>query len=294
MYRFLVCVFLILALPLKGFSDRSLIDRDLVFIDVGCRWGFADPFLENLDLFNIYGFDPDIEECKRLEAMYNSDRIHLVPLGLSDKIGQAKLFVTAQPACSSMYQPNPLVIKSFECTSRELADAKEVDINVVTLDHWAEKAGIKHIDHIKLDTQGSELLIFKGADHMLDTVRTIEVEVEFNPIYKDQPLFSDVDQYLRSRGFVLLRFKTLIHYCYPGEKHLSIREFPVKYNDVVESTHARLGQLYFADAYYVRKEMLNDEPIELQQLLRDIVLTKSLGFHDVTRRLGRKYSELSR
>src|SRR5262249_37170575 len=31
----------------------------------------------------------------------------------------------------------------------------------------------------------------------------VEVEAEFAPIYKDQPLFADVDAFLRARGFLL-------------------------------------------------------------------------------------------
>lgn len=41
---------------------------------------------------------------------------------------------------------------------------------------------------------------------MLDEAVLIQVEVEFVPLYRDQPLFADVDQLLRSRGFSFHRF----------------------------------------------------------------------------------------
>jgi hypothetical protein len=48
------------------------------------------------------------------------------------------------------------------------------------------------------------LFILKGAEHYLDdTIFGIEVEVEFSPIYIDQPLFWEVDSYLIKRGFAL-------------------------------------------------------------------------------------------
>ena len=46
-------------------------EDELVIVDVGCRWGFADNFIDNLDNFRIYGFDPDKAECDRLNKYYS-------------------------------------------------------------------------------------------------------------------------------------------------------------------------------------------------------------------------------
>ena len=51
----------------KNILSFRQLDRDLVVVDVGCRGGFADPFIKHLDLFRLYGFEPDKDECKRLE-----------------------------------------------------------------------------------------------------------------------------------------------------------------------------------------------------------------------------------
>jgi hypothetical protein len=57
---------------------------------------------------------------------------------------------------------------------------------------------------LELDTQGSELDILQGSEYLLTTsLLGLQVEVEFFPIYKDQPLFSDVDSHLRPMGFCL-------------------------------------------------------------------------------------------
>jgi Methyltransferase FkbM domain len=55
---------------------------------------------------------------------------------------------------------------------------------------------INNVDAIKLDTQGSELDILRGATHVLPTVSLIDIEVEFNELYDGQPLFCDVDRFL--------------------------------------------------------------------------------------------------
>ncbi len=68
------------------------------------------------------------------------------------------------------------------------------------------------MDAIKVDTQGSELEILEGAKETLRSVNLIEIEVTFNPKYDGQPLFAEVDQFLRSQGFVLWKFSSETHY----------------------------------------------------------------------------------
>ena len=53
------------------------------------------------------------------------------------------------------------------------------------------------VDFIKLDTQGSELDILHGAGSLLDNCSGLQLEVMFSPLYEGQPLFADVDAYLR-------------------------------------------------------------------------------------------------
>ena len=44
-----------------------------------------------------------------------------------------------------------------------------------------------------------------GNKHVLNSLVGIEIEVGFLEIYKNQPIFSDVDLFLRDRGFDLYR-----------------------------------------------------------------------------------------
>ena len=62
------------------------------------------------------------------------------------------------------------------------------------------------IDLLKIDTQGSELDVLKGAGDLLNNTSYIECEVEFVPLYKDQPLFQDIEDYLKSYNFKLAKF----------------------------------------------------------------------------------------
>ena len=62
--------------------------------------------------------------------------------------------------------------------------------------------GLPPIDFLKLDVQGAELDVLRGATQTLENVLVIESEVEFVPLYKDQPLFGEMQVFLRERGFL--------------------------------------------------------------------------------------------
>lgn len=260
------------------------LDREVVIVDVGCRWGFADSFIDELDFFRLYGFDPDKDECERLEKLYNSDRITLVPLALADSKGESSLYLTKDPACSSMYIPDSQITDKYlglECA----AHMGEITVKHDTMDNWARQFGIPHIDHIKIDTQGSELLVLKGCKRLLGQVRSLEVEVEFNPIYKGQPLFADVDDHLRKNGFVLWKLSNLVHYGCEGENRMELGEDRIHHDGQSQKIQKHGGQLYWADAHYVRQEIVQNYVASDEQRLRDIVLLKCLNHHDLVRRL---------
>lgn len=61
--------------------------------------------------------------------------------------------------------------------------------------------------------------MLKGAKKSLDQVRALEVKVEFSPLYEGQPLFADIDMFLRERGFVLSKFTNLVQ-LQPTQKDL--------------------------------------------------------------------------
>ena len=79
-------------------------------------------------------------------------------------------------------------------------------LDTVTLDQVMEReAGTEPVpDFLSLDTQGSELEILRGANHIVENdVVAIMTEVEFIPVYQDQPLLNDITGYLAAKGFEL-------------------------------------------------------------------------------------------
>ncbi|MEN6490074.1 MAG: FkbM family methyltransferase [Smithella sp.] len=268
----------------SGTDDRLIydikLDRELVVVDVGCRWGFAEQFTKDAGHFRVYGFDCDIEECDELNRRYKGSAVTIIPIGLAGKIGKRTLYVTQEPACSSLFKPDAQLTENYPALycARHIST---VDVETTTLDNWSEEYGVHIVDYIKIDTQGTELEILEGGINILRTVRALEIEVEFNPIYSGQPVFSDVDSFLRSEGFVLWKLTNQVHYSKEGSSDEPIGEDIVCYDGRHKERHKIFGgQLYWANAHYIKKSILDVEDSETQKN-RDIILFHTLGMLDV-------------
>lgn len=258
------------------------LERPLSVVDVGCRWGFADRWLQLGERVRLVGFEPDREECGRLAETYReAPTVTVVPLALGDARGRRRLHLTRQAGCSSFYRPDESVRTGRPTTRDELEPVGETDVEVTTLDHWIGERQPERIDFLKIDTQGAELDVLRGAEQTLQDVRVLEVEVEFNPLYEDMPLFADIDIWLRQHGFVLWRLRNQSHYGLAeagsdvplGETH--------HFDSRPVSFEAQGGQLYWADAYYVRRELAFDPAPSWRDAVRDAVISDVVGFPDL-------------
>jgi IS5 family transposase len=127
------------------------------------------------------------------------------------------------------------------------------------------------VDCIKIDVQGSELAVFQNASRVLRGTLLIQTEVEFVELYQGQPLFADVDTFLRAGGF---QFHTM--------NSVSGRAFkPLVANGDVNSA---FRQSLWADALYVRDWMHLDNLSEAKLrnyavLAHDVLRSYDLAHH---------------
>ena len=180
----------------------------------------------------VVGFEPEAAECEKLNRLNGSEHIFL-PHAIGD--GSLRTFYEcSSPYCSSLFEPDIALADKFHNLGELLRVVGTRQIQTKRLDDFAETAGT---DFLKVDVQGGELLVLQGAVERLRTILAVHVEVEFLPLYKDQPLFADIDVFLRAQGFA---FHTLIS---------SGRTFkPITVNN---STSAWVRQIVWGDAFYV-------------------------------------------
>jgi FkbM family methyltransferase len=219
-------------------------------VDVGARWGAAASWFRLKPLARLVGFEPDPDECARLNRGADAHET-FVPVALGREDGSATLHVTRTPACSSLYPPSAAMLDRYPSLRPWMSPDRVTTVPLARLASWAATAGVDRVDFIKLDTQGAELDILRGAGGLLDGCLGVEAEVMFSPLYDGQPLFADVDAFLRSRGFTLWRLDSLSHYTDRPSDVLA-HTATTHYEHVPVHHPAGDGRLVWANAIYFR------------------------------------------
>ena len=167
----------------------------------------SERFYKLLDYFSstkIIGFEIEKEVCDEMNSKAALG-VKYYPHALGEKNEKRKLYVTDHPMCSSLYKPNEKFLKLYN-NLQYMNLKKETEIETITLETFADKHAINDIDLIKIDVQGAELDVLKGSKKLLKNVLKIISEVEFVPMYQDQPLFGDISTFLNQHGFMFNRF----------------------------------------------------------------------------------------
>jgi FkbM family methyltransferase len=256
----------------------ALLERPLTALDVGCRDGVRAHWRTLGENALLVGFDPDPHECARLAvAAPGPARELYVPVALGGRDGTATLHVTADPQSSSLYPPDAVSIDRHPELWRH-APRTTAEVAISTIASWALSADVSAVDALKVDVQGAELDVIRGAGRLLDGIRALEAEVEFAQLYEGQPLFCDLDAFLRSRGFVLWRLREL-HHC--GLARAGRGEPVFGVGEYVERTRLG-GRLAWANALWVRDEMgAADAPLGWQERARNACVAAIFGLPEL-------------
>ena len=250
---------------MKNFSIFDVLPRPLQNIsvlDVGARFTGDERYASLLraDVIDLTGIEPDESHFLDLKERYPNH--NFLPLFIAD--GSKRTFYKCHyGGCSSLFRPNPKIINEF--TSMATSSGSNFEIvsqeNVQT--HKVDEVDeIPKFDHLKIDVQGAELDVLRGSVEKLKCCVAAEIEVEFLPLYENQPLFGEVEAFMREQGFFFHRFMD-----FSGR---AFRPYSVPGNIV-----RPLSQFLWADAVFVRKFTIFDQ-LETESLLKLAILLHEL------------------
>jgi len=195
--------------------DGKNLDRDLniiidstspVCFDVGANEGqsiqyFSKIFLEPL----IYSFEPSTKVFNRLMAQYSEcNKVELFNVALGEEKGE-KVFINYKASVLSSFLALD-ASKENRFRGYEVDDKEVVKID--TIDSVVETKGVERIDLLKIDTQGYDLNVLKGAEVSLRTgvVKSIFIEVNFISMYKNQSNPLEIIEYLMGHNYYFVGF----------------------------------------------------------------------------------------
>jgi FkbM family methyltransferase len=221
----------------------------------------------------IYGFDADVDACDEANLELRNRHINWkelhTPLAIGNAERDATLYVTNNPMCSSLYPPNEVFLKRFWDLSELMNLDFTVEIETTTLDSFCENEGIQDVDFLQVDVQGADLQVLEGASRLLkDSVLGVKIEVEPSPLYLNQPLFAEVDTYLRSQEFTLFDI-------------IFARRARAR-SPIVSPAHP--GQILWGDAFYfydfLREDLHISRPKTPAQLFKLACIADVMDFQD--------------
>ena len=216
-------------------------DFVLTLADVGSAGGLHPRWRPFRPILSAILFDPrEAAASGRL----GPGETRIYPVALSDQAGEAQLHITALANMSSFLQPDPGVFGRYRKKGADAQVVRTEQVSVERLDALARTDGFRpHV--LKVDTQGSELMVLKGAEGCLKSVMLAEIEVSFFQRYAGQPVFADIEAWMKRQRFELIELHRLKRY--RAANSLNIRNSPT--ND-----EQRSGRVAYGDAIFVRNE----------------------------------------
>ncbi|MEM7600055.1 MAG: FkbM family methyltransferase [Verrucomicrobiota bacterium] len=238
------------AIPPKFFlpdNVRESLRRDpLRFADVGGAMGLGERWNPVRDCLEVMSFEPD--------ARSGADgTVHRIALG--DKQQKSRtLHLARMSAASGFYDHHP-EMKRF-VVDEWLETVGSESVATTTLDHVSDG---KPVDFLKLDVEGAELEVLRGAGETLKNVLALQVEVSFTERHVGAPLFAEVDSFLIDHGFRL--------------HHIESERWLRNNKTCGSNSNA---QLIWGDAVYLRNhaDWIEDD------FPKWLLILQAYGFHD--------------
>lgn len=170
-------------------------------VDVGANRGqFALAVRSLLPECHIISFEPLPAPANEAAVVFGDDqRFELRKLALGHETGKADIHISGKDDSSSLLPISDRQSNTFPGTE----EVGRLCIEVVRLDDFLGDRRIPQKSLLKIDTQGFELSVLRGAGRRLSDFSAIYCECSYVELYSGQALASDIVSYLADNGFKL-------------------------------------------------------------------------------------------
>ena len=171
-----------------------------LIIDVGAAIGdFTALGLSIWPAAEVLAIEPRPEALAQCQRRYESNkRVRAVAAILAERSGTPLTLKCAETASSVLDEHLPLDVPTLTAES-------------VALDDLLAEQGLSARNALlKIDVQGAELSVLRGAERAVSQCRAVLVEMSLLDIHRGVPLAHEVAAWLGERGFVMFELSDLI------------------------------------------------------------------------------------
>ncbi|UUX49330.1 FkbM family methyltransferase [Nisaea acidiphila] len=148
-----------------------------VAVDIGCNvGGYSRALLEGDSALRVYAFDPSPALTPTLRALAEefSGRLEIIAKGVGAETGRKSFFFSESSSFLGSFAKEIEEIHYVE-------NDRVADVEIVTLDqYFSGENAPDRIDFIKIDTEGYEEQVLKGAEKTIEAYRPKAIQIEFN------------------------------------------------------------------------------------------------------------------
>ena len=174
-----------------------------VIFDVGANVGTWTLLAKALyPAAQIHAFEPLSMHTEKFRQLTKGlDGVHLHEIGLGSQPARTVMKVTDFSDASSLLPLTETGKKRWH-----LEQVEEVPIQVERLDDWVARHQLSAPDLIKLDVQGFELEVLRGAEKSLAQTKAVLLEASFQNFYQGQCRFDELVSWLAAAGLHVRAF----------------------------------------------------------------------------------------
>lgn len=167
------------------------------FVDVGANIGQSvEAMLRFRPQARIWAIEPNAEVYQQLQAKFQANaQVDCSNLALGKEERQGLLNVTRASSTSYLESGAQPIAPEEIVTQQPVA--------VQTLDAFCRQKGIERIDYLKIDAEGSDLDVLRGAESLLRDGRVYVVQCEcgMHPCNKVHIPFEAIKAHLEARSY---------------------------------------------------------------------------------------------
>lgn len=185
----------------EGLNAAGIDPRTI--LDVGANVGqFSKAALGRWPCVRVVAFEPQLTAAEALKKGLPMRQGHLVyPVAVGGEDGETIFYPHRYDRSSSVLPISESARRRFSWA----AELAPVRVPVYKLDTLLRTEELVRPIVLKIDVQGYEQEVLRGATSTLSAVDAVVIEQSFEPFYEGQPPYGAIDIELRRAGFRLLR-----------------------------------------------------------------------------------------